>query len=272
MISFFRTDLRAQVHEIDIAIESKVAAITPGNAARTISAASRSCASDSRGAMALTLRQPLNLARGILAAMSRPAPLVAKAEPPPPADDIVVLRNATWADFQRMLEIRGDHPVPRLSYLEGVLELMTPSRPHEAIKSMIGRLVDAWCLERGIGITPYGSWTLESKETERGVEPDECYVLGETAEPERPDLAIEVIWSSGSLNKLEIYRKLNVREVWIWKAGKIELFALRGEQYVPIAQSELLPGIDLPLLLRFVDVRPMTRAVTDYRAALRSKA
>lgn len=34
---------------------------------------------------------------------------------------------------------------------------------------MIGRLVEAWCLETGVAITPYGSWTLEDKEAERGV-------------------------------------------------------------------------------------------------------
>ena len=55
-------------------------------------------------------------------------------------DDIIVLRDVTWADYQRLLEIRGERPVPRLTYLEGALELMTPSRPHESLKSMIGCL------------------------------------------------------------------------------------------------------------------------------------
>jgi Uma2 family endonuclease len=203
--------------------------------------------------------------------MSQPAPPAPHVEASLPTDDIIVLREVTWADYQRLLEIRGERPVPRLTYLEGALELMTPSRPHESLKSMIGCLVEAWCLEKGVGITPYGSWTLESKEANRGVEPDECYVLGDVAEPERCDLAIEVVWSRGGLNKLEVYRKLGVREVWIWKAGSIEVFALRGEEYVPIQRSETLPGIDLPVLLRFVDVRPMTRAVTEYRAALRQE-
>lgn len=197
---------------------------------------------------------------------------------PPPSsadqratDDIIVLREATWADYQRLLEVRGDRPVPRLAYLEGALELMTPSRSHESLKSMIGCLVEAWCLEMGIGITPYGSWTLESKEAERGVEPDECYVIGEAGDPERPDLAIEVVWSSGGIDKLEIYRRLGVREVWIWRSGSIEVFVLRESAYAPLPNSEVLPGIDLPLLLQFVDIRPMTRAVTDYRTALRER-
>jgi len=195
-----------------------------------------------------------------------PAPQQAKV----PADDIIVLQGATWADYQRLLEIRGERPVPRFTYLEGVLELMNPSRPHETIKSMVGRLVEAWCLENDIDITPYGSWTLENEESERGVEPDECYVLGDVPEPERCDLAIEVVWTKGVVDKLEVYRKLGVRELWIWKAERLQVLSLRNERYVALERSELLPGIDLEQLLQFASIKPMTRAVREYTAALRA--
>jgi Uma2 family endonuclease len=158
--------------------------------------------------------------------------------------------------------------VPRVAYLEGVLELRSPSLSHEVIKSMLGRLVEAWCLERGVDITPYGSWTHESKEGARGAEPDECYVLGDDPAPLRCDLAIEVVWSHGGIDKLQIYQKLGVREVWVWKAGSISLYRLRDQRYEALAASEVLPGIDLPQLLGFMNVRPMTRAVREYRAAL----
>jgi Uma2 family endonuclease len=139
------------------------------------------------------------------------------------------------------------------------------------IKSMIGRLVEAWCLEMNVGITPYGSWTHESKESERGAEPDECYVLGDDPDPARCDLAIEVIWTSGGIDKLQVYRKLAVREVWIWKRSKLEVFELRDEQYVQLERSKLLPALELNELSTYIDVKPMTRAVTEYRAALRAR-
>lgn len=204
--------------------------------------------------------------------MVQPAPTAAPSEAARVVDHdhIVVLEGVTWADFQRVLEIRGDRPVPRLTYLQGRLELMAPSRAHEGIKSMIGRLVEAWCMERGVEITPYGSWTIESKAAERGAEPDECYVLGDVEEPERPDLAIEVIWTSGGLDKLDVYRKLAVREVWVWKGDRIRMYELRGEVYEPINSSGVLPALDLEQLWRFVGIRPMTRAVREYRAALQS--
>jgi Uma2 family endonuclease len=136
---------------------------------------------------------------------------------------------------------------------------------------MIGRLVEAWCLENGVDITPYGSWTLESKAAERGVEPDECYVLGDVPDPERCDLAIEVIWTSGGIDKLKVYRGLGVREVWLWKRGKLEVFSLRDDNYSLLHESELLRGIDLVELARFVNRQPMTRAVKEYRATLRKR-
>jgi hypothetical protein len=60
-----------------------------------------------------------------------------------------------------------------------------------------------------------------------------------------------------------------VREVWILRAGKIAVHVLRGGVYEAVAQSEVLPAIDLPLLTSFLSVRLMTRAVRAFREALR---
>jgi Uma2 family endonuclease len=185
----------------------------------------------------------------------------------PREDHIVHLSGVTWADYERLLEIRGDKSAPRLTYLEGALEIMSPSRDHETIKSLIGRLVEAYCLERGIRFTPVGSWTLKERNEERGAEPDECYVFG-TEPADRPDLAIEVIWTSGRLDKLDVYRKLGVTEVWYWRKGQVQPYALRGERYEAIAASEVLPGLDLALLAEHIDRPTAYDAITDFRAAL----
>ncbi len=95
------------------------------------------------------------------------------SEPPDQHDHIVVLNNATWADLQRHLEMRQGKAVPRIVYLKGRLELMSPSRTHEAQKSNIGRLVEAWCRHQSIEFSPSGASTREGKEEKRGVEADE---------------------------------------------------------------------------------------------------
>jgi Uma2 family endonuclease len=190
----------------------------------------------------------------------------------PREDHFVVLEGVAWADYERLVEVRGDRSAPRITYLEGRVEIMSPSWNHEAIKSLIGRLVEVYCLERGIEFSTLGSWTLQSKAVARGIEPDECYVFGAVDSSSLPDLAIEVVWTSGGIDKLEVYRKLGVREVWYWRRGSITPYILRGESYAELGTSEALAGIDLDQLARFLDRPTTSAAMRDYRAALRADA
>jgi Uma2 family endonuclease len=182
--------------------------------------------------------------------------------------DHIVLINATWSDYQRFLELRGDRSSPRLAYLNGTVELMSPSQEHESIKSIIGRLIEVWCLHFNIEFQTFGSWTLENEETARGVEPDECYVFSAQQKPARPDLVIEVIWTSGGLDKREIYRALEVPEIWFWKRGKITAYVLRGDTYVEQTESERVPGIDLEALASFIDRPTTSQSIREYRNSL----
>jgi Uma2 family endonuclease len=182
---------------------------------------------------------------------------LAEHDDAPVDDKIVVLHGATWADYQRLLELRGDASVPRIAYLEGALEIMTPSRTHESLKSRIGRLVEVFCLEKSIEFSPYGPWTLESKEEARGIEPDECYVFGSDPDPERPDLAIEVVWTSGGVAKLE--------------RGRLTVYELRGATYETIPASHVLKGIDLAELARYLDGPTASQSIREYRTALEQR-
>jgi Uma2 family endonuclease len=175
----------------------------------------------------------------------------------------------SWDDYERLLVMRGDHSAPRIAYLEGEVEIMSPSQTHESIKSVIGRLVETYCLERDIVFSTYGSWTLKDKARNRGAEPDECYVFG-TEAAERPHLAIEVVWNHRRIDKLEIYRQLGVAEVWYWRQGLIQPYCLRGERYEAVNESQVLPGLDLALLMRFIEEPTTSQAIHGYRDALRS--
>jgi Uma2 family endonuclease len=186
------------------------------------------------------------------------------------ADHIVCLHDVTWADYERILRIRGEHSAPRISYLRGELEIMSPGRSHESIKSTIGALVEAYCLENDIEFETVGSWTLKDRPSERGAEPDECYIFGEPRHATRPHLAIEVEWTSGRIDKLEIYRKLGVREILYWRDGSIEVFALHGANYRRAARSKALPGIDLAQIAGLLD-RTTSRAIRAYRATFRRR-
>ena len=181
----------------------------------------------------------------------------------------MVLHDVPWAVYV-MLRDGLDGPGVRMTYLEGVLELMSPSRTHEVDKKQIARLLELFCLERDIPLYGYGSMTFRKEEKQRGLEPDECYCRD--ADKEVPDIAIEVVVTHGQIDKLEVYRGLGVREVWVWEAGDFRVLALRALGYEPIAASEVIPELDLQRLAHYVPQRDQHAAITAYRNELRDKA
>ncbi len=197
------------------------------------------------------------------------APVTTQAgEHVPTADQRLVTYAVPWSHYEAQLALRGEAPVPRIAYLEGAMELMSPSKDHERIKSYIGCLVEAYALERGVDLSPYGAWTLKSPPKQSGLEPDECYLVGDQ-DKEIPDLAIEVVWTSGGIDKLEIYRRLGVGEVWFWKDSRIEIHVLRQQDYERTDRSRLFPDLDLELLGSFLDRPTALQAVKAFRDALR---
>jgi len=164
-------------------------------------------------------------------------------------DQRVLLFGVAWADYERLLALRGESAVPRLTYLDGELELMSPSVHHEVFKTCLARLVEDYARIRDIELEGYGSWTIRNRRRRRGAEPDECYSLGPlAATPERPDFVIEVVWTGGGIDKLAVWQGLGVPEVWVWKDGRLTFFALGARGYREAAQSRFLPDLDPRLL------------------------
>lgn len=191
---------------------------------------------------------------------------------PPDHDHRVFLHGVSWKQFETILAIRGDRSGVRIAYLEGELELMSPSRRHECVKKAIARLLEAYTDELGMDFNGYGSWTLRERPKEAAAEPDECYVLSADPDPDRPDLAIEVVYTSGGIDKLEIYRRLRVREVWYWEEGKITPYSLGKKDYAPAPRSRLLPALDLALIARLAERPNQREAVRELRDHLRGEA
>lgn len=150
------------------------------------------------------------------------------------------------------------------------MELMSPSRDHDRIAAYLGHLVFAYAMERDIDLSPYRSWTIRAEPKTAGIEADECFIIGDQNK-ERPDLAIEVVWTSGGLDKLEIYRRLGVPEVWFWRAGVITVQVLDGGAYEQAPSSRALPGIVLTELVSYLEYPTAIQAVRAYRAALAVK-
>jgi Uma2 family endonuclease len=185
-------------------------------------------------------------------------------------DQRVCLHDIAWRDYEQLLAARGDQCGVHVTYLEGELELMTPSLDHESLKKRLARLLEAYSEETGIELEGFGSWTVKSEPKARGVEADECYVMGPICErPEIPDIAIEVVWTTGGIDKLDVYRGLGVPEVWIWQERSLRFFTLGEGRYLTSTRSRLLPDLDPILISRCMEEASQTQAVRALRAAIR---
>ena len=185
-------------------------------------------------------------------------------------DQRVILHNVSWDDYDQLCELFAERSGVRMTYLEGALEIMVVSPEHERRKKLIARLVEAYTDFFGIDLNGFGSATYRRQAKLRGLEPDECYVLGE-AEKQVPDIAIEVVLSHG-IDKLEVYRGLGVREVWSFERGRFTVYVLEGEgdgaRYANHERSTLLPKLDLELVASFVSWENQRRAVAAFREVL----
>jgi Uma2 family endonuclease len=196
--------------------------------------------------------------------------MIESAETLPDADQRVVLSGVTWAQYEALLAVFGDdQPGIRTAYLEGQLEIMSPSRQHEHIKTVVARLVELYALERDIPLNGLGSTTFRKVARERGFEPDECYCVGE--DKEFPDIVFEVVLTRWGVDRLAIYEGLGVAEVWLWRRGAFELYQLTPTGYTRRERSALLPGMDFARLVPLVGMRDQTLAVRTFRDMLRGE-
>lgn len=180
----------------------------------------------------------------------------------------ILLSGMSWGKYEAFLKLLGeDYPGIRVAYLEGELEIVSTSRRHELLKTMTARLVEIYALELDVPLNGFGSATFRKRAKQRGIEPDECYIVGE--DKPFPDIAFEVILSPPRIDHLAIYAGLNIRAVWFWRRGEFLIHRLTARGYERRARSEFLPGLDFGRLARYVERPDQTRAVREFRDSLR---
>ena len=190
---------------------------------------------------------------------------------PPSADQRIVHSGLTWQQFKRIQSGFGNTRNLRLFYYDHTVEIIMPGRDHEFFKTVLGMLIELFCLEMGIEFEPLGSTTQEQT-GQASAEPDESYCFGPSKPT--PDLVLEVIFTSGSIGKLDLYQTLHIPEIWFWQDGVFSLYRLREAGYEPIRQSEIpeLATLDMELLTRCLLIAPTSRleAANTLRQALNS--
>ncbi|APB35141.1 Uncharacterized protein conserved in cyanobacteria [Gloeomargarita lithophora Alchichica-D10] len=181
----------------------------------------------------------------------------------------VILHDISWQEYERLLEILSDkNPGLHLNYLAGVLEIMPRSSEHEQIKKMIARLLEIYALERGIALYSCGSTTLRNQSNQRGLEPDESYCIG--TRKLIPDVAVEVIVTSGGLNRLEIYRGLGVMELWQWQNQQLTIQFLNTSQmtYELTNESRFFSGLSASIVSNYLNPNQEPQMLSAFRRFL----
>jgi Uma2 family endonuclease len=191
---------------------------------------------------------------------------------PADRDQVIVLRGVSWDQYVALSEQRRSSK-PLMAYLDGELELVSTSREHEIDKTLIARFLEAYVDAADIEIKGVGNATFRKKLKRAGLEPDECYCVGPMKE--FPTLAIEVVYTSGGINKLEIYRRLGVPEVWFWIERKFQIYWITPNGVELRDRSVQLPDLDLGKLTRAVhavdEATNHTHAVRAYRQSLKRR-
>ncbi len=167
----------------------------------------------------------------------------------------LLLKNVSWQMYEDILEELGEKRAARVSYSQGLLEIMTPLPEHEDDKEIISDLVKALLEELNIEFRTLGSTTYKNEQMAGGLEADQCfYIQNEAAirgkkrldlsiDPP-PDLALEIDITSRT--RLNNYEALGVPELWRYDGQKLEINVLEGGNYVKSNNSSNFP--DFPLV------------------------
>jgi Uma2 family endonuclease len=183
----------------------------------------------------------------------------------PKIEQYFTLRGLQWHQFKAIQASFEGVPGVRLFYCEGVLEIVTISKPHESVKSIIAGFLLIYFEVKEIEFFASGSY---SQIVEGVVEyqSDLSYCFG--IDKDVPDLCVEVVITSGSPIKLQKYRLMGVREVWFWEDGTLELYYLQEQGYERITSSQFLPELDLSLLLRCILISSPLEAIKEFRRGI----
>ncbi len=170
---------------------------------------------------------------------------------PVSSEQRVVLRSVSWDTYLALSKEAGPGS-GRMTYDQGVLEIMSPGMPHEIAKRLIGRMIETFTLCREIEIRSSSSTTFLMSGLQRGFEADESYYIQHASELRGireidltirppPDLVIEVDISKSSIAKKGLFAAMKIPEVWRYDGTTLWMGRLYHDGYLDLAESWVLP-------------------------------
>jgi len=165
----------------------------------------------------------------------------------------MVLENVAWDTYVALADQRRGS-VPRMTYDNGVLEMMSPKRNHENIGCLIGRMVETYSERKDIEIISVASVTVKRSDLSKAFEADESYYITHAAQllpkieldfavDPPPDLVIEVELTSSAIQKMQLFAAMHVLEVWRHDGESLQMHRWVDGTYHLIESSLQLPGL-----------------------------
>src|SRR6185295_6148813 len=81
-----------------------------------------------------------------------------------PSEQRVVLNDISWETYERLLKDLQDCSAPRLTFDQGVLQIMSPLSDHERCNRNLSLLVEIFAEELDIEVVNLGSTTFKREE------------------------------------------------------------------------------------------------------------
>jgi Uma2 family endonuclease len=195
----------------------------------------------------------------------------------------VVRLPATWQDYQRLCQQRGDSSIPRIKYCSGEVLLMSPLPKHGRDAHLIANVITTLLDHLEQEYDAFTPVTMELPD-ESGIEPDYCFYIDHwqevsgknpidwTTDPP-PDLVLEIdVTSYSDINDYLAYK---VPEVWLFRKNQLLVYQLQGTEYLSKTQSRYFPNIDLSdvisLCLQVAYERNTSRAIRELKRLLSLK-
>ena len=184
-------------------------------------------------------------------------------------DDVEVERfvfdDADWTFYQLILKRVGNRHI-FVTFDGERLEVMSPSPEHERNSSRLEKLVWILVQELRIPFESMGSFTLKKRKANRGLEPDRCFYTRNSpairgkrridiGKDPPPDLAIEIEVSRRLLDRIDIYRRLGVPEVWCYDGKRLRVLRLhKTTGYKEVPRSPTFANLPLEEVHRLIEL------------------
>lgn len=174
----------------------------------------------------------------------------------------------------------------RMTYDRGTMEVMPVSSPHGRYDHLITQLIVILADETDAPFGGFDAFTLNRKDLDRGVLPDQCYYFAneprvrskrpiDLAVDPPPDLALEIDITSSSLNRLAVYAAIGVPEVWRYDATKLTCYRRGADGHYAVSEeSGVVPGLRPADLMPFVlrcEQEQQRAVLSDFRVWVRAQ-